>query len=251
MRCHKDPTQKTTQAQKTPTSPTAATSAGALHPISGATPDKGHCTRTEEVHCLRIGCSAPTHKNKRGTDRAHLLPATTSPGASGGLIVPHGHCPTASVVQVARSDSCCTLLILTPTATPQKHKPPQHNQGRQHPGSSPRVPKPDSETKDSRTPYQASRRPRPRTTEASHTPAVSPRPAAPGRRDYPPVLLVLRDIPLGNQARILALNKHLLRRLNVAVNERPIATNTDANTAGSNIRRTVVPPLVPALLAVF
>ena len=140
MRCHKDPTQKTTQAQKTPTTPTAATSAGALHPIRGATPDKGHCTRTEEVHCLRIGCSAPIHKNKRGTDRAHLLPATTSPGASGGLIVPHGHCPTASVVQVARSDSCCTLLILTPTATPQKPKPPQHNQGRQHPGSKPKGP---------------------------------------------------------------------------------------------------------------
>jgi len=140
MRCHKDPTQKTTQAQKTPTTPTAATSAGALHPIRGATPDKGHCTRTEEVHCLRIGCSAPIHKNKRGTDRTHLLPATTSPGASGGLIVPHGHCPTASVVQVARSDSCCTLLILTPTATPQKPKPPQHNQGRQHPGSKPKGP---------------------------------------------------------------------------------------------------------------
>ena len=100
----------------------------------------GRYTRTEEVHCLRIGCSAPTHKNKRGTDRTHLLPATTSPGASGGLIVPHGHCPTASVVQVARSDSCCALLILTPTATPQKPKPPQHNQGRQHPGSKPKGP---------------------------------------------------------------------------------------------------------------
>ena len=33
----------------------------------GATPDQGHYTRSEEVHCLRIGCSAPTHKNKRGT----------------------------------------------------------------------------------------------------------------------------------------------------------------------------------------
>ena len=113
---------------------------GALHPIWGATPDMGRYTQTEEVHCLRIGCSAPTHKNKRGTDRTHLLPATTSPGASGGLIVPHGHCPTASVVQVARSDSCCALLILTPTATPQKPKPPQHNQGRQHPGSKPKGP---------------------------------------------------------------------------------------------------------------
>jgi len=207
MRRHKGttkcPKQKTTQAQKTPTTPTAATTAtstGALHPIWGTAPVMWRCTRTEEVHCLRIGCSAPTYKNKRGTGRTHLLPATTSPGASGGLIVPHGHCPTGSVVQVARSDSCCALLILTPTATPQE-------------------PKPDSETKTSRTPYQASRRPRPRTTKASHTPAVSPRTAAPGRRDHPPVLLILRDIPLSDQARILALNKHLLRRLNVAVNE--------------------------------
>ena len=109
-----------------PTPPTTPT------PSIMKSPIRGHCTRTEEVHCLRIGCSAPIHKNKRGTDRAHLLPATTSPGASGGLIVPHGHCPTASVVQVARSDSCCTLLILTPTATPQKPKPPPYAQGRQN-----------------------------------------------------------------------------------------------------------------------
>ena len=37
------------------------------HKHGGTAPDKGHCTRTEEVHCLRIGCSAPTYKNKRGT----------------------------------------------------------------------------------------------------------------------------------------------------------------------------------------
>ena len=55
---------------------------------------------------------------------------------------------------------------------------------RHTPAVSPRVPKPDSETKDSRTPYQANRQPRPRTTEASHTPAVSPRPGAPGHRYY-------------------------------------------------------------------
>ena len=24
------------------------------------------CTRSEGVHCLQIGCSAPNHKNKRG-----------------------------------------------------------------------------------------------------------------------------------------------------------------------------------------
>jgi hypothetical protein len=99
MRRHKDPTkcpkQKTAQAPKTPTTPTTATStghrtrSGALHPLRGATPVTWRCTRTEEVHCPRIGCSAPTHKNKRGTDRTHLLPATTSPGASGGFIVLH------------------------------------------------------------------------------------------------------------------------------------------------------------------
>ena len=38
-------------------------------PSGGAAPDQGHCTRSEEVHCLRIGCSAPTHKNKRGTGK--------------------------------------------------------------------------------------------------------------------------------------------------------------------------------------
>ena len=39
---------------------------GPLHPLRGATPVMGRCTRSEGVHCLRIGCSAPNHKNKRG-----------------------------------------------------------------------------------------------------------------------------------------------------------------------------------------
>ena len=38
---------------------------GARHPLRSATPITGHDTRSEEVHCLRIGC-APNHKNKRG-----------------------------------------------------------------------------------------------------------------------------------------------------------------------------------------
>ena len=86
MRCHKDPTKcpsrrqpkrKTTQAQKTPATPTAATTAtstGALHPIRGAAPVTWRRTRTEEVHCLRIGCSAPTNKNKRGTGTPNHSP---------------------------------------------------------------------------------------------------------------------------------------------------------------------------------
>ena len=87
MRHHNDPTKcpkqkttqarKTTQAQKTPTSPattTTARSTGALHPIRGAAPVTWRCTRTEEVHCLRIGCSAPTNKNKRGTGTPNHSP---------------------------------------------------------------------------------------------------------------------------------------------------------------------------------
>ena len=58
---------------------TQYTRCGALHPLRGATPDAGRYTRSEEVHCLRIGCSAPTHKNKRGADRTSPLPTTTSP----------------------------------------------------------------------------------------------------------------------------------------------------------------------------
>ena len=39
---------------------------GARHPLWGAAPVMSRCTRSEGVHCLRIGCSAPNHKNKRG-----------------------------------------------------------------------------------------------------------------------------------------------------------------------------------------
>ena len=38
----------------------------ALHPLWAAAPVMGLCTRSEGVHRLRIGCSAPNHKNKRG-----------------------------------------------------------------------------------------------------------------------------------------------------------------------------------------
>ena len=42
---------------------------GALHPLRDDAPDQEHYTRSEEVHCLRIGCSARAHKNKRGTGK--------------------------------------------------------------------------------------------------------------------------------------------------------------------------------------
>ena len=65
---------RSSSKQKTPTSPATTTSTGALHPLRGGAPVTWRCTRTEEVHCLRIGCSAPTHKNKRGTGTPNHSP---------------------------------------------------------------------------------------------------------------------------------------------------------------------------------
>ena len=51
-----------------------------------AAPVTGRDTRSEGVHCLRIGCSAPNHKNKRGICEAiadtHKAPGARAPGAS-------------------------------------------------------------------------------------------------------------------------------------------------------------------------
>ena len=63
------------------------TRCGALHPLRRATPDVGRYTRSEEVQCLRIGCSATFNKHFRGhaitpiiSRRAHHhLPQTLHP----------------------------------------------------------------------------------------------------------------------------------------------------------------------------
>ena len=88
MRRHKDPSRRQPK-QKTPTSPATTTGPGSTslvqqaedahipgnhHKHGGAAPVTWRCTRTEEVHCLRIGCSAPTNKNKRGTDTPNHSP---------------------------------------------------------------------------------------------------------------------------------------------------------------------------------
>ena len=62
------------------------------------------------------------------------------------------------------------------------------------------------------------------------TPAAKPRTAAPGHRDYSPVQFVFRDIPLRSKTRILAGDKHLLRRLNNTTHVSDGAPNTYANT---------------------
>ena len=42
-------------------------SRGPLHPLRATAPVTGRDTRSEGVHCLQIGCSTASHKNKRGT----------------------------------------------------------------------------------------------------------------------------------------------------------------------------------------
>ena len=75
MRHHKDPKQKTTQADNSSTEdPRNPDSRHNRHKHGGTAPVTWRCTRTEEVHCLRIGCSAPTNKNKRGTDTPNHSP---------------------------------------------------------------------------------------------------------------------------------------------------------------------------------
>ena len=123
MRRHKDPSRrhpkpgrqpkrKTTQAQKTPATPTAATTAtstGALHPLRGGAPVTWRCTRTEEVHCLRIGCSAPTNKNKRGTGTPNHSPHTP-PCAPGPYWRRDGHAAHATTCTPAHSGPLRHLL---------------------------------------------------------------------------------------------------------------------------------------------
>ena len=134
MRRHKDPSRrhpkpgrqpkrKTTQAQKTPATPTAATTAtstGALHPLRGGAPVTWRCTRTEEVHCLRIGCSAPTNKNKRGTGAPNHSPPHPSMRtwallAAGWARRPRHHLHSGPLRPTpARSDTSYTLKCEEP-----------------------------------------------------------------------------------------------------------------------------------------
>ena len=80
MRRHKDPSRRQPKLRRPPQprQPPQArghcTRSGSLHPLWGGAPVTWRCTRTEEVHCLQFGCSAPTHKNKRGTGTPNHSP---------------------------------------------------------------------------------------------------------------------------------------------------------------------------------
>ena len=144
----------------------------------------------------------------------------------------------------------------TPTTrTPLTHRM-DHNQSQQQPH---RNPSPHRMPEDDRTRHQASRRPHPsskpkgpqaRQRDEGQQDSISSQQAAapPHHRGQPhpgskpeakcaraPVLLILRDIPLGDQTRILTLNQHLLRRLNVAFNEGTTPSRIDTHPLRRNI----------------
>ena len=83
MRRRKDPKQKTTQAQKTPATPTTATSTGALHPLRGGAPFTWRCTLYVAVHPNRRGAlptdrvQCPNAQDK--TRNWHTEPLTATP----------------------------------------------------------------------------------------------------------------------------------------------------------------------------
>ena len=147
MRRHKDPSrrqpkQKTTQARKTTQADNSSsedahipgnhhnchkrggaapdqgyyTRYGALHPLRGAAPVTWRCTRTEEVHCLRIGCSAPT--TRTNAELAHRTTHRhTPPCAPGPYWRQDGHtahAAHAATCTPAHSDTSHTLTCEEP-----------------------------------------------------------------------------------------------------------------------------------------
>ena len=137
MRRRKDPTRKIAQAQKTPTTPTTATSTGALHPIRGTAPVMGRCTRYVALHPNRRG-ALPTDRvqcpNKQEQTRNwHTEPLTAAPlhaqlGPTGGRM---GTPPTPPTPPTRPTPP----PALRPTPTPPT---PLHAKSRLTPPAAPR-----------------------------------------------------------------------------------------------------------------
>ena len=161
MRRHKDPTRKTTEAQKTPatpTAPTTATSTGALHPMRGAAPVMWRCTRYVALHPIRGAAPVmwhctryvAVHPNRRGalpTDRVqcpnkqeqtrnwHTEPLTATPlhahlDPTGGRMGTAPTPPPALRPTPAHSDTSYTPLHAKSPLTCAQVGPERHLTGR-------------------------------------------------------------------------------------------------------------------------
>ena len=131
MRRRKDPKRKTTQDQKTPATPTAATTAtstGALHLIRGTAPVTWRCTRYVAVHPNRRGVM-PTDRVQRPNKQEQTRNWHTEPLTAAPLHAQLG--PTGS-----RMGTPPTLPpALRPTPTPPT---PLHAKSRLTPPAAPR-----------------------------------------------------------------------------------------------------------------
>ena len=135
----KCPKRKIAQAQKTPTTPTTATSTGALHPLRGTAPDKGHCTRYVAAHPLRGGApeqkrciaygsgAVPQHTRKNAELAQRTTHRHTPPCAPGPYRRQDGHATHATTCTPAHSDTSHTLTCeepdLDPNYTPNYEEP--------------------------------------------------------------------------------------------------------------------------------
>ena len=132
MRRHKDPSRRQPkhrrppQPRQPPQARGHCTRYGALHPLRGGAPVTWRYTRTEEVHCLRIGCSAPT--TRTNAELAHRTThRRTPPCAAGPYWRQDGHAAHATTCTPAHSDTSHTLTCeepdLDPNYTPNYEEP--------------------------------------------------------------------------------------------------------------------------------
>ena len=98
MRRHKGPKQKTPQAQKTPTTPTTATSTGALHPLRGGAP--------EQKRCNAYGSGAAPQQTRTNAELAHRTTHRRTPPCAAGPYWRHAaHAAHAATRTPAHSDT--------------------------------------------------------------------------------------------------------------------------------------------------
>ena len=103
----KCPKRKTTQAQKTPATPTAATSTGALHPLRGGAP--------EQKRLIAYGSGALPQHTRKNAELAHRpTHLRTPPCAAGPYWRQDGHAAHAATCTPAHSNTSHTLTCEEP-----------------------------------------------------------------------------------------------------------------------------------------
>ena len=129
MRHHKDPSGRQLKPRRPPQPrqpPQPPQARGALHPIRGAAPDKGHCTRYVAVHplrggapeqkrCIAYGSGALPQETRTNAELAHRTTHRhTPPCAAGPFRWQDGHAAHATTYTPAHSNTSHTLKCEEP-----------------------------------------------------------------------------------------------------------------------------------------